>query len=81
MKINQKKKKLTNLNWLRPQKPTPEELKSVFKANQKGKGLFEELSTSRKKQIIWWIESAKRNETRAKRINDIINSLFKNNDE
>jgi uncharacterized protein YdeI (YjbR/CyaY-like superfamily) len=58
----------------------PEELKGVFKANQKAKGLFDKLSKSRKKQIIWWIESAKRHETRVKRVNDTVHSLSKNND-
>ena len=57
----------------------PEELKGVFKANQKAKELFEKLSPSRKKQIIWWIESAKRHETRVKRVNDTVHSLFENN--
>jgi len=58
----------------------PEELKDAFKTNNKAKELFEKLAPSRKKQIIWWIESAKRIETREKRIKDTIIILFKKTD-
>lgn len=57
----------------------PEELKDAFNTNNKSKELFEKLAPSRKKQIIWWIESAKRIETRKKRVKDTIVMLFKEN--
>ena len=59
----------------------PEKLKYFFKTNNKAKELFEKLFPSRKKQIIWWIESAKRNETRDKRVKDSIAILLKKTDE
>lgn len=55
----------------------PNELKDAFKTNDKAKELFEKLAPSRKKQIIWWIESAKSNETRSKRVDETIVLLFK----
>lgn len=59
----------------------PKELKDAFKDNHNAKELFEELSQSRKKQIIWYIESAKRNETKVKRVNDTISLLYKKNND
>ena len=59
----------------------PELLKDAFKTNNKAKELYEKLAPSRKKQIIWWIESAKRIETREKRIKDTLDMLFKKTDE
>lgn len=59
----------------------PAELKKAFKTNNSAKKIYEKLAPSRKKQIIWHIKSAKRIETKEKRVNDIINLLLQRNNE
>lgn len=46
----------------------PEDLKEALKANARAKDNFESFSNSVKKQILYWIKSAKRPETRIRRI-------------
>ena len=56
----------------------PEDLKNALKLNRAAKNKYEKLPPSRKKQFLWWIESAKRTETRTKRINETIRMLLEN---
>lgn len=50
----------------------PFELEKEFKRNKKAKEYFENLSKSSKKTLLNWINSAKKDETRTKRIVDIV---------
>jgi len=56
----------------------PKALKDAFAKNQTAKKSFEHLAPSRKKQFLWWIESAKRDETKEKRIKETIRLLVEN---
>jgi uncharacterized protein YdeI (YjbR/CyaY-like superfamily) len=56
----------------------PEDLEESFRNNPKAGENFKNLSFSTKKQILWWIKSAKRNETRINRIKLTIESLINN---
>jgi uncharacterized protein YdeI (YjbR/CyaY-like superfamily) len=55
----------------------PDELKEAFNINPKAEELFDQLCTSRKKQLVWWIASAKRKETKDKRVKETITLLSK----
>lgn len=50
----------------------PNELEQEFKRNREAKEYFENLSKSTKKALLYWIISAKKDETRTKRIVDIV---------
>ena len=50
----------------------PSDLEKVLSVNQIADAHFKSLSKSSKKQILWWIQSAKRKETRQKRINQVV---------
>jgi len=50
----------------------PNDLEKVLSANQVADTHFKSLSKSSKKQILWWIQSAKRKETRQKRIDQVV---------
>lgn len=50
----------------------PSDLEKVLSANQVANTHFKSLSKSSKKQILWWIQSAKRKETRQKRIDQVV---------
>ncbi|OHX65425.1 YdeI/OmpD-associated family protein [Flammeovirga pacifica] len=50
----------------------PNELEQAFKCNKEAKEYFENLSKSEKKILLYWIVSAKREETRTKRIVEIV---------
>ncbi|MCH5717112.1 YdeI/OmpD-associated family protein [Niabella hibiscisoli] len=52
----------------------PPDLEKLFKAHKGSKAYFETLSKSVKKMILYWIVSAKRPETRLKRITEIAES-------
>jgi uncharacterized protein YdeI (YjbR/CyaY-like superfamily) len=56
----------------------PTDLKQALEANETAKRYFEAFSNSSKKNILFWIESAKRPETRLKRIEQTINSATQN---
>ncbi len=46
----------------------PDDLAAALSAKPEAKMGFEQVSASQTKQLLWWIESAKRPETRAKRL-------------
>lgn len=56
----------------------PEDLATVLAANFAAQTHFEAFSNSSKKQLLWHIESAKRPETRAKRIEQIVSAAAQN---
>jgi uncharacterized protein YdeI (YjbR/CyaY-like superfamily) len=56
----------------------PPDLREALAANPTALQNFEAFSNSNKKQILWWIESAKRPETRQKRIVQIVSSAENN---
>lgn len=49
----------------------PEDLETAFEAYEGSKDFFTSLSKSAKKMILYWLVSAKRQETRQKRINEV----------
>jgi hypothetical protein len=53
----------------------PDDLKKVLAKNQKAKGFFDTLSFTNRKEYAVWISSAKKEETRQKRLHDIIQKL------
>ena len=57
---------------------TPKVLKDAFAKNQKARKKFDEIAPSRKKQFLWWIESAKREDTKERRVKEIIRLLIEN---
>lgn len=60
--------KLDGIESLTP----PPELEKAFAANKKAKKFFDSLSTTNRKYILYHINGAKKEETRMKRINDIV---------
>ena len=56
----------------------PQILEDAFKRNEQARLKYEELSPSRKKQFLWWIDSAKRNTTKEKRTSETIKMLLEN---
>lgn len=52
----------------------PKDLEAALSINKKAQTFFEQLSPSQKKQLLYWIKSAKQEKTRKKRISDIISS-------
>lgn len=52
----------------------PPDLEKLFKAHKGSKAYFETLSRSVKKMILYWILSAKKPETRLKRITEVVES-------
>jgi uncharacterized protein YdeI (YjbR/CyaY-like superfamily) len=56
----------------------PSDLKQALEANTTAKEYFEAFNNSSKKNILFWIESAKRPETRLKRIEQTVNSAAVN---
>jgi uncharacterized protein YdeI (YjbR/CyaY-like superfamily) len=56
----------------------PEDLKDALVANKTANANFEAFSSSSKKQLLWWVESAKRPDTRLKRIEQIVLSAAQN---
>jgi uncharacterized protein YdeI (YjbR/CyaY-like superfamily) len=50
----------------------PEDLAEEFQKNPAAKDYYQSLSNSIKKQILYWVESAKRHETRQNRIQETI---------
>lgn len=53
----------------------PLELKRAFKSNKEAKAAFEKLSYTHKKEYVMWIEEAKREETRARRVSKTLEML------
>lgn len=56
----------------------PTDLQQALAANSTAKKYFESLSKSSKKNLLFWIETAKRSDTRLKRIEKTINSAAEN---
>jgi uncharacterized protein YdeI (YjbR/CyaY-like superfamily) len=56
----------------------PPDLTEALAANDTARTYFEAFSNSSKKAILWWIESAKRPETRAKRIEETVRLAAQN---
>lgn len=56
----------------------PGDLNTALAENKLAKEIFNGLAPSHKKQYLYWITSAKRDETRQKRINETIKLLLKN---
>ena len=56
----------------------PLEFKKALAANKKAKEYFENLASSYRKHYVGWIASAKREQTRKKRIEEAINLLQQN---
>lgn len=50
----------------------PPELENAFKTNKKAKAFFDSLAKTNKKYILYYISGAKKEETRARRVNEII---------
>ena len=55
----------------------PKELERALARNKKAKAFFEKLAPTYRKQFIGWISVAKREETRARRVNETIAQLEK----
>ena len=55
----------------------PDDLKKVLEENIKAKEIFENSTPSIKKQFMWWINDAKKEETRQRRILKVIKMLEK----
>ena len=56
----------------------PEDLRKALATNKNAQQNFKFFSNSSKKQVLWWIESAKTPETRLKRIRQTISMTEKN---
>ncbi|MGH7999344.1 MAG: YdeI/OmpD-associated family protein, partial [Brasilonema sp.] len=56
----------------------PTDLKQALEANETANKYFEAFSNSSKKNILFWIDSAKRPQTRLKRIEQTISSAAEN---
>lgn len=57
---------------------TPKALKDALEKNKTAKKCYENLSPSRKKQFLWWIKSAKRDETIERRVKETLRLLIEN---
>lgn len=57
----------------------PEDLENELSNNKTARKNFENFSNSNKKQILWYMASAKKPETRARRIKQIVSEAEKNN--
>ena len=55
----------------------PEDLAGAFRKSAKAKSFFEKLSYTNKKEYAVWITSAKKPETRERRVQDTIKKLLK----
>jgi bacteriocin resistance YdeI/OmpD-like protein/uncharacterized protein DUF1905 len=53
----------------------PAELKRAFKENPEAKAIFEKLSYTHKREYVTWINEAKKDETRARRIAQTVERL------
>ncbi|AEV98178.1 hypothetical protein A4D02_33845 [Niastella koreensis] len=68
------------LDYVDPQKKTvrlPDDLQAVLSKNKKAGTYFESLPYSHKKEYVEWIITAKRAETREKRVADTLDRLLK----
>ena len=65
---------------LREMLEIPPDLEKALAADKEAKQNFERSAPSRRKQLIWWVTSAKREETRERRINEIVRLVKEHND-
>jgi uncharacterized protein YdeI (YjbR/CyaY-like superfamily) len=56
----------------------PPDLKEALAGNSKALKNFESLAPSRQKQLVWWVTSAKRDETRQRRIKETVSIAEQN---
>lgn len=56
----------------------PPDLARALAANPRAQDYFKGFPPSTKRNILWWIESAKRKETRAKRIDETVRLAAQN---
>jgi uncharacterized protein YdeI (YjbR/CyaY-like superfamily) len=56
----------------------PDDLRAALEANAPAREYFAAFSPSSKKNILWWIASAKRDETRAKRVAETVQLAAQN---
>ncbi|WP_008314951.1 YdeI/OmpD-associated family protein [Leptolyngbya sp. PCC 6406] len=56
----------------------PADLKQALEKNETASQNFEAFSNSLKKNVLFWIDSSKRSETRLKRIEKVVNSAAQN---
>jgi uncharacterized protein YdeI (YjbR/CyaY-like superfamily) len=56
----------------------PPDLEAALTARPTARRYFQQFSDSSKKQLLWWVESAKRPETRAKRIEQVVTAAAEN---
>lgn len=56
----------------------PEDLKEEFKKHNNSLAYFNSLSNSAKKMLLYWVISAKRKETRQKRVLELVENALKN---
>jgi len=54
----------------------PDELKRALKENPKAKAVFEKLSFTHQKEYVTWINEAKKEETRSRRITKTMEMLI-----
>ena len=67
-----------NLDGIDDEITIPEDLQYALEKNKKAKVNFNKFSLSSKKQYLWWLKSAKRSETREKRIREIVRRAAEN---
>ena len=56
----------------------PDDLKNDLAADEKAEKNFQQYNDSTKKQMLWWIVSAKRSETRERRLKKVLNLVRHN---
>lgn len=56
----------------------PDDLKKALAADEKAEKNFQQYNDSTKKQMLWWIVSAKRSETREQRLKKVLNLVRHN---
>ena len=56
----------------------PDDLKKDLAADEKAEKNFQQYNDSTKKQMLWWIVSAKRSETRERRLKKVLNLVRHN---
>ena len=56
----------------------PDDLRAALAANDEARAYFDAFSPTSKKNILWWIASARRPETRAKRIEETVRLAAQN---
>ncbi len=57
---------------------TPPDLRAALASNKKAKHFFDQMAPSYRKQFIWWVTSAKRKETRQRRIRETVKLIAQN---